>query len=142
MIVLMCEASTIQAGDRLTRIAARLVKRSAVAKERDSIIAAQKLKVYLLSYTSAVVLGLMASLSPFLYISSLLSDGFMWNPRQYGLIDIIPLIVALFIITFSTGYQNTRMVGGLRYRMVGFICALLFSISLILSASILGLSIP
>ena len=142
MIVLMCEASAVEAGDRITKIAARLVKRSAIAKERDSIIAAQKLKVYLLSYTSAVVLGLMASLSPFLYIGSLLSDEFTWNPGQFGLIDIAPLLIALFIITFSTGYQNTKMVGGSRFMMIGIVCSLLFSISLLLSATILGLSIP
>jgi Flp pilus assembly protein TadB len=141
MIVLMCEVSTIEAGERLAKIAGRLVKRSAVAKERDSIIAAQKLKVYLLNFTSAVVLGLMASLSPFLYIGSLLSEGFTWSPSQFKLIDISPLVVALFIITFSTGYQNTKMVGGLRFKLIGLICTLLFCISLIFSASILGLSI-
>ncbi|MFW9886926.1 MAG: hypothetical protein ACFFER_02015, partial [Candidatus Thorarchaeota archaeon] len=53
MITVMCEASATDAGDRLSRIAARLVKRSAVAKERESIIAAQRLKVYLLSITSS-----------------------------------------------------------------------------------------
>jgi hypothetical protein len=142
MIELMCESSAVEAGDRLTKIAARLVKRSAIAKERDSIIAAQKLKVYLLSYTSAVVLGLMASLSPFLFIGSLLSEGFTWTQGQFGLLDIAPLLIALLIITYSTGYQNTKMVGGSRIKTIGLICALLFSISLLLSATILGLSIP
>jgi hypothetical protein len=142
MIVLMCEASTIEAGNRLTKIAARLMKRSAIAKERDSIIAAQKMKVYLLSYTSATVLGLMASLSPFLYIGALLSEGFIWNPSQFSLIDIFPLFVSLLIITFSTGYQNTEMVGGTRSKMVGVVCVLLFCISMLLSATILGLDIP
>jgi Flp pilus assembly protein TadB len=141
LIVLMCEVSSVEAGERLTRIAGRLVKRSVVAKERDSIIAAQKLKVYILSFTSAVVLGLMTSLSPFLYIGSLLSDGFTWSPNQFKLIDIAPLLVALLVITFSTGYQNTKMVGGSRFKMIGLICAMLFCISLIFSALILDLSI-
>ena len=127
----MCEASAVEAGNRLTRIAGRLVKKSAIAKERDSIIAAQKMKVYLLSYTCAVVLGLMASLSPYLYIGSLLSDGFVWNLSQFSLIDITPLVVALLITTFSTGYQNTRMVGGIRFKMVGIVCSLLFGVSLL-----------
>jgi hypothetical protein len=75
----MCEASATDAGDRLSRIATRLVKRSAVAKERESIIAAQRLKVYLLSITSSLVLGLLSALSPFLYIGSLLTEGPTWS---------------------------------------------------------------
>ncbi|MFX1606298.1 MAG: type II secretion system F family protein [Promethearchaeota archaeon] len=138
MIVIMCETSAQAAGDRLTRIAARLVQRSAVAKERDSIIAAQRMKVYLLTITSAVVLGTLASLSPFLFIGSLLSQGPIWTPSSITTLDILPLLLTLGITTISTGYQNTRMVNGSRPTVIGLICGLLFWISFALSSTIMG----
>ena len=139
MIVIMCETSAQAAGDRLSRIASRLVKRSAVAKERDSIIAAQRMKVYLLTVTSAAVLGMLASLSPFLFIGSLLSQGPTWTPGSITTLDILPLLLTLGITTLSTGYQNTRMVGGTRPYIIGLVCGLLFWISFALSSSIMGL---
>jgi Flp pilus assembly protein TadB len=139
MIVIMCETSAQAAGDRLSRIASRLVKRSAVAKERDSIIAAQRMKVYLLTVTSAAVLGMLASLSPFLFIGSLLSQGPTWIPGSITTLDILPLLLTLGITTLSTGYQNTRMVGGTRPYVISLICGLLFWICFALSSSIMGL---
>ena len=139
MIAIMCEASAQAAGDRLSRIATRLVKRSAVAKERDSIIAAQRMKVYLLTLTSAAVLGMLASLSPFLFIGSLLSQGPTWTPGSITTLDILPLLVTLGITILSTGYQNTRMVGGTRPVVLGLVCGLLFWISFALSSTMMGL---
>ncbi|MFW9805136.1 MAG: type II secretion system F family protein, partial [Candidatus Thorarchaeota archaeon] len=139
MIVAMCETSAQAAGDRISRIATRLVKRSAVAKERDSIIAAQRMKVYLLTITSAAVLGMLASLSPFLFIGSLLSQGPLWTPGSITTMDILPLLVTLTITTLSTGYQNTRMVGGSRSVTIGVICGLLFLTSFSISSSMMGL---
>lgn len=138
MIAIMCETSAQAAGERITRIAARLVKRSSVAKERDSIIAAQRMKVYLLTITSAAVLGLLASLSPFLFIGSLLSQGPTWTPGNITIIDILPLLVTLGITTLSTGYQNTRMVGGTRPVLIGLVCGLLFWIAFGLSSIMMG----
>ena len=140
MVATMCETSAKDAGDRITKIAARLVKRSSVAKERDSIIAAQKLKVYLLSLTSALVLGLLGSLSPFLNLGGLLSEGPIWTPGSFSLIDVTPLLLTLFLITTSTGYQNTRMVSGSRAALIGLLCGLLFLVTFFISASILGLN--
>lgn len=139
MIAIMCEASAQAAGDRLSRIAIRLVKRSAVAKERDSIIAAQRMKVYLLTITSAAVLGMLASLSPFLFIGSLLSQGPTWTPGSISTLDILPLLLTLGITTLSTGYQNTKMVGGARPVVLGLVCGLLFWISFALSSSMMDL---
>jgi hypothetical protein len=141
MITLMCEASATDAGDRLSRIAARLVKRSAVAKERESIIAAQRLKVYLLSITSSLVLGLLSALSPFLYIGSLLTEGPNWSPADLSLLGILPLFVTLLVTTISTGYQNTGMVGGRRPILMGAVCGLLFWAAFMLSSAILGIEI-
>ncbi|MHA2072301.1 MAG: type II secretion system F family protein [Candidatus Thorarchaeota archaeon] len=141
MISVMCAASATDAGDRLSRIAARLVKRSAVAKERESIIAAQRLKVYLLSITSSLVLGLLSALSPFLFIGSLLTEGPIWSPVALSLLSILPLFVTLLITTVSTGYQNTSMVGGRRPLLIGVVCGLLFWASFMLSSAILGLEI-
>ncbi|MFX1262667.1 MAG: hypothetical protein ACFFAZ_11305 [Promethearchaeota archaeon] len=141
MITLMCEASATDAGDRLSRIAARLVKRSAVAKERESIIAAQRLKVYLLSITSSLVLGLLSALSPFLYIGSLLTEGPTWSAADLSLLSILPLFVTLLITTVSTGYQNTSMVGGRRPILMGAVCGLLFWAAFMLSSAILGIEI-
>ncbi|TFG34245.1 hypothetical protein EU527_04305 [Candidatus Thorarchaeota archaeon] len=141
MISLMCEASAFSAGERITRIAARLVKRSAVAKERDSIIAAQKMKVYILTTTSAAVLGMLASLAPFLYIGSLLSQGPGFISGAITLLDTAPLLGSLGITTLSMGYQNTRMVNGSRPIVMALICTLLFWISLALSSSLMGLSL-
>ncbi len=138
MIAIMCETSAQAAGDRISRIAARLVKRSAVAKERDSIIAAQRMKVYLLTITSAAVLGMLASLSPFLFIGSLLSQGPTWTPGSITTIDILPLLVTLGITTLSTGYQNTKMVGGNRPVLIGLVCGLLFWIAFGLSSIMMG----
>ncbi|TFG34326.1 hypothetical protein EU527_03765 [Candidatus Thorarchaeota archaeon] len=140
MISLMCEMSSFSAGERITRIAARLVKRSAVAKERDSIIAAQRLKVYLLTITSAAVLGMLASLAPFLYIGSLLSEGPNFITGTITIFDIAPLLSTLGIITTSMGYQNTRMVNGARPTLMAVICTLLFWIAFALSSSLMGLS--
>ncbi|MHA1577235.1 MAG: hypothetical protein ACTSU3_07725 [Candidatus Thorarchaeota archaeon] len=140
MISSMCQVSAIDAGDRISKIATRLVKRSAVAKERDSIIAAQKLKVYLLSFTSAVVLGLLSSLAPFLNIGSILSGGPAWSPGSISFIDILPLVATLQIITISTGYMNTKMVNGAYPILLGLLCGLSFLISFQLSGLILGLS--
>ena len=139
MIAIMCETSAQAAGDRISRIATRLVKRSAVAKERDSIIAAQRMKVYLLTITSAAVLGMLASLSPFLFIGSLLSQGPTWTPGSISTLDILPLLLTLGVTTLSTGYQNTRMVGGSRPIVLGLVCGLLFWISFALSSSMMGL---
>ncbi len=141
MISLMCETSTYSAGERITRIASRLVKRSAVAKERDSIIAAQKMKVYLLTLTSAAVLGMLASLAPFLFIGSLLSQGPIFDPGSLTALDIIPLLATLGISTLSMGYQNTRMVNGTRPIMMSIICSLIFWISFALSAGLMSLNL-
>ena len=138
MIAIMCETSAQAAGDRLSRIATRLVKRSAVAKERDSIIAAQRMKVYLLTITSVAVLGMLASLSPFLFIGSLLSQGPTWTPGSITVSDILPLLLTLGITTLSTGYQNTQMVSGSRPLVIGLVCGLLFWISFALSYSLMG----
>jgi hypothetical protein len=139
MIVSMCEVSAVETGERISRIASRLVKRSSVAKERDSIIAAQKVKVYLLCYTSAAVMGLLASLSPFLHIGAILGPGAFPGFTGSTLLDILPLIVALGIASLSMGYQNARMVGGARPPITGFLCLLVFWISLVLSGMMLGI---
>jgi hypothetical protein len=139
MIAIMCETSAQAAGDRLSKIATRLVKRSAIAKERDSIIAAQRMKVYLLTITSAAVLGMLASLSPFLFIGSLLSQGPTWTPGSITTIDILPLLFTLGLTTLSTGYQNTQMVSGSRPVVIGLVCGLLFWISFALSSSMMSL---
>jgi hypothetical protein len=140
MIALMCETSATDAGIRISKIATRLVKRSAVAKERDSIIAAQRMKVYLLTLTSAAVLGMLASLAPFMYIGALLTQGPIWTPGSITTLDILPLLVTLGVTTLSTGYQNTQMVSGGRPVLIGIISALLFWISFALSSSMMGLS--
>lgn len=141
MIVRMCEMSAQDAGGRISRIAGRLVQRSAVVKERDSIIAAQRLKVHILSMTSAVVLGLLSSLAPFLFIGRLLSEGPSWTPGTSMVTEIFPLIIALSITTMSTGYQNTKMVGGERGILIGLICLLLYLIAFVLSSGIMGLGL-
>ncbi len=141
MIPIMCEASAIAAGERIARIAARLVQRSAVAKERESIIAAQRLKVYLLSLTSSAVLGLLTALSPFLYIGELLSEGPILIPGAIDVVAITPLLSFLLITTLSTGYLNTRMVGGRRPVMLGVVSNLLYWASFALALVILGLHI-
>ncbi|MGY5871386.1 MAG: hypothetical protein RTV72_03985 [Candidatus Thorarchaeota archaeon] len=141
MISLMCETSTRSAGERITRIASRLVKRSSVAKERDSIIAAQRMKVYLLTLTSAAVLGMLASLAPFLYIGSLLTQGPTFNLSSLTALDIAPLLGALGITTFSMGYQNTRMVSGARPIVMALVCSLLFWIAFALSSGLMSLNL-
>ncbi len=138
VITLMVESSAVEAGARLTKIAGRLVKRSAVVKERDSIIAAQKLKVYILVITSSLVLGLMASLAPFLGISNLFNEG-TFQPGNLSIIDIAPLLVTLLITSGSNGYQNTRMVGGKRPIVMAFVCVLLFWVAFALASSGLGI---
>ncbi|MFW9964717.1 MAG: hypothetical protein ACFFCX_14210, partial [Candidatus Sifarchaeia archaeon] len=139
MIAMMCETSAQAAGDRISRIATRLIKRSAVAKERDSIIAAQRMKVYLLTITSAAVLGMLASLSPFLFIGSILFQAPAWPPGSITTLDILPLLLTLGITTLSTGYQNTQMVSGARPVIIGLTCGLLFWISFALSSAMMGL---
>ncbi|MFW9957330.1 MAG: type II secretion system F family protein [Candidatus Odinarchaeota archaeon] len=141
MIALMCETSTQDAGERISKIAARLVKRSAVAKERDSIIAAQRLKVYLLTITSAAVLGMLASLAPFLFIGSLLTQGTTWTPSSISILDIAPLLATLGITILSMGYQNTLMVNGSRPTVMALICGLIFWIAFALSSGLMGLSL-
>jgi hypothetical protein len=141
MIVMMCETSARDAGERITKIAARLVKRSAVAKERDSIIAAQRMKVYLLTVTSATVLGMLASLAPFLFIGSLLTHGPTWSPASVSILDITPLLATLGVTTISTGYQNTRMVSGSHPVFVSLACGLMFWIAFAISAGLMGLNL-
>lgn len=141
LIAEMCEISAVDAGGRLTRIAGRLVKRSSLAKERESIIAAQRIKVYLLSLTSAIVLGLLVSLSPFLYIGSLLGSTPFLPIGSTTIADVLPLFITILIVTTSSGYQNTRMVNGKRPKLTGVICGLLFWLSSSLAASLLGAGI-
>ncbi|MFW9804463.1 MAG: type II secretion system F family protein, partial [Candidatus Thorarchaeota archaeon] len=141
MITVMCATSATDAGNRLSRIAARLVKRSAVAKERESIIAAQRFKVYLLSITSSLVLGLLSALSPYLFIGSLLTEGPTWSAGDLSLLNILPLFATLLVTTISTGYQNTSMVGGRRPILMGAVCGLLFWAAFMLSSAILGIEI-
>ncbi len=141
MISLMCEASTFSAGERITRIASRLVKRSAIAKERDSIIAAQRMKVYLLTLVSAAVLGMLASLAPFLHIGSFLAEGPVLITDPISILDIAPLLGALGITTLSMGYQNTRMVSGPKPVVMALVCTLLFWISFALSSNLMSLNL-
>ena len=98
------------------------------------------MKVYLLTLTSAAVLGMLASLAPFLYLGALLTQGPTWTPGSITTLDILPLLVTLGITTLSTGYQNTRMVSGGRPALIGIICTLLFWVSFTLSSSMMGLS--
>jgi len=140
IISLMCETSALQAGERLTQIAARLIKRSAVAKERDSILAAQRLKVYLLNFTSSVVLGLLTSLSPFLFIGGLLSGGPGWGMGEHTLPEMLPLVLTLVTTTMSTGLQNTKMVGGAHPWLVSLVCCLLYTVAFALSSVVLGVA--
>ncbi len=141
MIALMCETSTQDSGERISRIAARLIKRSAVAKERDSIIAAQRMKVYLLTLTSVAVLGMLASLAPFLFIGSLLTQGPTWSPGALSAIDIAPLLITLGVTAVSMGYQNTRMVSGSRPVLMATICGLIFWIAFAYSSGLMGLTL-
>jgi hypothetical protein len=141
MIALMCETSAQDAGERISKIATRLVKRSAVAKERDSIIAAQRMKVYLLTITSAAVLGMLASLAPFLFIGSLLTQGPTWSPGSISVLDITPLLSTLGITIISMGYQNTRMVNGSRPIVMALVCGLIFWIAFAFSSGLMGLSL-
>ncbi len=141
MIPAMCEVSATAAGERLARIAGRLVQRSAVAKERETIVAAQRLKVYLLSLTSSAVLGLLTALSPFLFIGALLSEGPTLVPGIIEVVAISPLFLTLLITTLSTGYLNTRMVGGRRPVVLGAVSGLLYWVSFMLASLILGLQI-
>lgn len=138
MIMDMCATSAKDAGRRISRIAARLVKRSAVVKERNSIIAAQKLKVYILSATSAIVLGLLSSLAPFLYIGQWLFQGPNGSHPIITSSDILPLVATLSIITLSSGYQNVRMVEGKRARLLALLCLLLYLTSFALSSFYMG----
>lgn len=138
VISLMCEASATQAGERLSKLAVHMVKRSAIIKERGSIIAAQRLKVYVLSLTSAAVLGLLSSLTPFLFIGALMHQGPLWNPKALSLIDLAPLIIALAAMTLSTGFQNSRMVNGGRPALIGLACGLVFFSAFALSSAMLG----
>ncbi len=140
MIALMCETSATDAGIRISKIAARLVKRSAVAKERDSIIAAQRMKVYLLTLTSAAVLGMLASLAPFMYLGALLTQGPTWTPGSITTLDILPLLATLGVTTLSTGYQNTQMVSGGHPILIGIVSTLLFWVSFALSSTMMGLN--
>jgi pilus assembly protein TadC len=139
MIPRMCEYSATEAGNRLSRIASRLIVRSAVLRERESIIQAQRFKVYLLSITSSIVLGLLSSLAPYLYIGSLLSEGPSWTPGSVTLMDMFPLALLLIITSLSSGYQNSRMVGGKRSKLFGLVCAVLYWLALIASSNLLGL---
>lgn len=138
MIDRMCEISAQAAGDRISRIAARLVKRSSVVKERDSIIAAQKLKVYILSITSAIVLGLLTALAPFLYIGQFLISGTEGETTFITSSDIYPLVLTLSLVTGSSGYQNVKMVDGKRAGILAILCLLLYLTSYALSTSIMG----
>jgi hypothetical protein len=141
MIALMCETSTQDSGERISTIAARLIKRSAIAKERDSIIAAQRMKVYLLTLTSVAVLGMLASLAPFLFIGSLLTQGPTWSPGALSAIDIAPLLITLGVMAISMGYQNTRMVSGSRPILMATVCGLVFWIAFAFSSGLMGLTL-
>ncbi|NWF95278.1 MAG: type II secretion system F family protein [Candidatus Thorarchaeota archaeon] len=139
VIPAMAEVSALDAGERIVKMAGKLIRRSALARERESILSAQRVKVYLLSLTSAVVLGLLASLAPFLYIGSLLSQGPSWTPGATNVMEMLPLLVTLVVITYSAGHQNTLMVGGRRPRAFGLVCALLFWTSYVTASALLGL---
>ncbi len=133
----MCEMSATDAGERLGKIVSRLVKRSAVAKEREAIINAQRLKVYLLSLTSSIVLGLLSSLAPFLFVAAL----FQGTDVSFGAISIqelAPLLITLFITTVSTGYQNTLMINGRRPLLMGLINGILYWLSFVSAGSMMG----
>jgi hypothetical protein len=138
VITQMVEMASVDAGARIVKIASRLVKRSAVVRERDSIIAAQRLKVYILVITSSLVLGLMTSLAPFLGITSLFGEG-VFQPGNVALIDLAPLLITMLATSGSNGYQNTRMVGGGRPILMGIICILLFWTAFSFSSLVLGL---
>ncbi len=132
----MCEVSTLEAGHRLGRIVARLIKRYEVAKERESIIAAQRLKVYLLTLTSAVVLGLLSALAPFMAVASMFRGG---GPIQFpalSISDIVPLAITLGVTSLITGHQNSVMVNGAHPRMMGMVAGLAYWLSLVVGLSL------
>ncbi len=138
IIPLMCERSAKAAGERISMIASRLVERSATAKERDSIIEAQKLKVLLLSITSSIVLGLITSLSPFLNIGALLDEGPFSVSEPAGLTDVLPLTLTLALVTGSAGYQNAQMIGFSHPKAIGVVSVFAFWVTLALSGMLLG----
>ncbi len=135
----LVEESAMDAGDSIVRIATRLIKRSALARERDTIISAQRLKVHVLTLTSAAVLGMMASLAPFLDIGSMLAAGPTWTPTTVGLADLFPLFVTLLVTVAVNGFQNARMVGSTRSGLVAVSCALLFWTAFVIASSALGI---
>ncbi len=139
-IISMCEISAKDAGERISKISSRLIKRSSIARERESILAAQRMKVYILTITSSAVLGLLTSLAPFLYIGSLLSSGGSWDPYGMTPISILPLLITLGTTTFLNGYLNSRMVDGKRNNLFAIVCLLLYWISYVFSTSILSSS--
>ncbi len=139
IISTMAQISARGAGERLTKIAGRLVKRAALAKERQSIIDAQRLKTYLLTITSSVVLGLLTALSPFLYLGDLLAQGPQW--QSPSITENWYLVAMLLVTIYSSAHQNTMTVSGKHPRLMGLLCALLFWVSYIMVSLSLGVGL-
>ncbi|MFW9910767.1 MAG: hypothetical protein ACFFEF_19600, partial [Candidatus Thorarchaeota archaeon] len=76
-----------------------------------------------------------------LFIGQLISGNAGMYIGEIAAFDILPLIVGLGITTASTGYQNTKMVGGTRGALVGFLCLLLFLASFMLSSTSMDLGL-
>ncbi len=140
IIPAMAQISAQGAGERLTKMAGRLVKRAALAKERRAIIDAQRLKTYLLTITSAIVLGLLASLSPFLYLSGLIGQENQWPPSGHVMTENWPLVVMLLVTVYSSAHQSTMTVSGSHPRLMGIVCTLLFWTSYVTSSLYLGMT--
>ncbi|TFG11956.1 hypothetical protein EU537_10795 [Candidatus Thorarchaeota archaeon] len=140
LLWLMVASSARDAGVRIRKIATRLVERSEVAKERDTIIAAQRLKVYILSLTSALVLGFLTSLAPFLSLASLLSNNQGIVPHSKSIIDMYPLLAAVGLTTAFTALQSTKMVGGEHPKLIAFLSITIYLLSLTFAGAFIGLS--
>ena len=140
LLWLMVASSAKDAGARIRKIATRLVERSEVAKERDTIIAAQRLKVYILSLTSSLVLGFLTSLAPFLSLASLLSNNQGIVPGVKSIIEMYPLIAAMGLTNAFTAHQSTKMVGGDHPNLIAFISTTIYLLSLAFAGAFIGLS--
>jgi hypothetical protein len=140
LLWLMAASSARDTGARIRKIATRLVERSEVAKERDTIIAAQRLKVYILSLTSALVLGFLTSLAPFLSLASLLSNNQGIIPGVKSIIDMYPLIAAVGLTNAFTAHQSTKMVGGAHPNLISFVSTAIYLLALLFAGTFIGLS--
>jgi hypothetical protein len=138
------EKDTMEAGRILLSMVRTLEENSSLIKKRGHLLRAKNLKTKILSLATSLVLGYVAALTPLFAMLFLLRQqniGAITTSLSFNSLTFWPAIVSFFFIGILTSYQLTEFTEGESSWSMLFISALIFSITFLLTRSLLAILI-